>query len=62
MLRIVLPGIPVPAIDAIAADVAEVGVAVEVVVYIDIDVVIAPSATPAPTTSPRGADCHSDSE
>jgi hypothetical protein len=56
MLRIVLPRVagPIAGVHRAVPAIADVGVAVEIVVHIDIDVVVSPSAAIAPATAPHG--------
>jgi len=67
MLWIVLPFI-IDVTAAIAADisaitaVAYVGVADKVVVVVNVDIVAAPAATPAPAASPRSPHCPTNSK
>ena len=56
--------IPVTALNIIdPVPTADVRVAIEAVIPVDIDVVASPTTAPTPTaTTPGGADCHADAE
>src|SRR5262245_3085930 len=67
MLWIVLPFVTSIADAGTAADVGaisatEVGIAVEIIVYVDINVVMSPPTAPAPAAAPRSSHCHTDTK
>jgi len=70
MLRIVLPFVTALNVISVTAlnvvnpvSAADIRVAIEIVVHVDVDVIVSPATVPAPASAaPRIADCNSDAE
>src|SRR5689334_23643145 len=63
MLRVVLPVIPVSAVDLVPVSALEIAVAIEIVIVVNVDgIVAAPSGVITPSTAPSGTNHHSDAK